>query len=163
MELGTTIVGAIIVALFAFPLILLKRSATKKEKLITKSLEKLVANSNGTISSYEISGECAFAIDDTKNQLFLYRRGKEAEFENQLNLNDFQCCRIVKKAESSGTSGSTFNRIERLELSFLPRNKQNPMAKWLIFDDSEKMQVAGELQLLEKWSKMLNAKMATKK
>ncbi len=159
MELGNIIIGAILVACCFMPFIIMNRNTKKREHLMLTSLSQFAMKYNGQISQSECLGNIAIGIDETINYLFYYKRHKDQVEEKYINLSDIQQCRILNTNRTVGEKNNEQKVIDRLDLSFIPRDQKQSEIALEFYNSSINLQMYGELLSVEKWSKMVNERL----
>lgn len=156
MNSGTIIVGAISIAACILPFALMIRSRKKKEKQLLLSLTTIANKHNYKISRYDLFVEFAIGLDEKANQLFFFRKTKENETAQHINLAEVKYCKVIKTGHSIGNSGDNNNTIDKLELKFSFLDKKNPDALLVFYDSDENAHLSEEILTIEKWAKILN-------
>lgn len=155
MNSGTLIVGAIILAACILPFVLMIRSRKKKEKQLLRSLTGIANNLNFKITMHELFEEFAIGLDENANQLFFFRKIKENEIAQQINLTEVKYCKVIKTGHSIENSGGN-NTIDKLELKFSFLDKKNHDVFLVFYDSEENTQLSEEILTIEKWDRILN-------
>ena len=148
MELGTTLIGIICVAICAMPFVLTNRSkkAIVKRQLIV--LKDLATQHNNTITQNEINSFYAIGIDETKKSVSFILKG-DTEVEQQfVDLSTIKSCEIVSVNKSK--------HMDRLYLKLMPIDKTKSDVILEFFNADVSYQLGEELQSIEKWNKILN-------
>ena len=148
MELGTTLIGIICVAICAMPFVLTNRSkkAIVKRQLIV--LKDLATQHNNTITQNEINSFYAIGIDETKKSVSFILKG-ETEVEQQfVDLSTIKSCEIVSITKSK--------HMDRLYLKLTPIDKTKSEVILEFFNADVSYQLGEELQSIEKWNKIIN-------
>lgn len=159
MDLGVTITAAIIIALCSLPFIISSRRRRKIEKQLLLSLSEIAKQHNGKISQHEISGNYAIGIDETKGLLFFKKKTGNNENTQFIDLAEIQSCQVINTGRTVKTGDDQYNVIDRLDLQFVPRAGNGANIKWVFYDAENHMQLNGELQSIEKWSKLIKEKL----
>jgi len=159
MNSGTIIVGTIILVSFILPFVLMIRSRKKKEKQLLMSLTTIANNHNCKISLHELFVEFAIGLDEKANQLFFFRKIKENETAQHINLADVKHCKVNKTGHVIGNSGENYNTIDKLELQFSFLDKKNPDELLVFYNADENTQLSEEILTIEKWAKILNLRL----
>lgn len=157
MDTGTTIIGIIILLLCILPLVIMTRKANQKERQFSRDLFDFAKKSNSKLSEHEIMNNIAIGLDKENNQLFFLRKKENIEAEFQINLLEIQKCRVLNSNRTVNSKEGNYKVIDKLALAFtyLDKNKQETV---LDFYKSElnNFSLNGELQLIEKWLKIIN-------
>ena len=101
MDLGTAIIGAISIAIFALPFVLYNRGNKKREKGFLQSLSKIALQNSCQISQHEIVGNSAIGIDETRNYVFFYHQVADKATEQFADLSEMQNCKVINISKNS--------------------------------------------------------------
>ena len=156
IDLGSAIVGAGTIVICAVPVIMMNRSIKKREKKFLQSLSEIATRNNCRINRHEIFGSFAIGIDESKNFVFFSRRTKDKEIDHTVNLGEIQKCQVINTSRTIKNKDVNQKVIDRLELSFSPFAKNKPEFKLEFFNADDSARLHGELQSIEKWSKLIN-------
>lgn len=164
LDWGTAIIGFAALVICAIPFVFDYRSRNKKTKHLKLSLTKLAEKHNCEVNQYELCGNFILGIDENRNFLFFFKQPKTEEGISQyINLEEIQKCEVVKKTKTVKTDTENLTIVERVEMSFIPSNKNKAEQKIELFDKEKNMQLNGELQFVDKWSKQINKHLKSKK
>ncbi|MCB9360919.1 MAG: hypothetical protein H6587_05845 [Flavobacteriales bacterium] len=158
LDLGTAISGGIFIVLCILPFALMYIKRKKNEKQFLQSLLTIAKQQNCQISQYDVFGVFGIGIDQTKNVVFFYRKTKDITYECFANLSAIKSCEII----NTSSIESTQKIIEKLELRFYPVAIDQQIIKMEFFNRTSNIQLCGELQLIEKWSAIINNQLKTK-
>lgn len=166
MDSATFIIGAISIAIFILPFAVTRMNRKKQEKQLLQSLSNLAKQHNCKITQHEFCSDFVIGLDENANSLFFFKRHRQngnKETAHHINLSEFQNCNIINKNRVVKSNGSDSKVIDRLELSFTPVAKNQPAFLLELYNSEESFQLVGELQLIEKWSKLINEKIKHQK
>lgn len=163
MDLGSAIFGAISIMLCVLPFVIMNRKKKKKEKRIFRFLSEIAVQKNCQIDQYEVFGQLAIGIDEKRKFAFFYKQTKNGAEEHSVDLGDVQRCKVIKTTRTVRNKEANHYIIDRLELSFVPSARNEPEIKWEFFNSDISIRVSGELQLIEKWSLLINGHLERKK
>ncbi len=155
----TVIAGAVLLAVCILPLFIIIRSRKKVENQMSKSLEKIANASNCQLSFKDLSGNFAIGIDDNKKFVFFFKNSKVAVIEESIELAKYKSCKVIKSSKTIKSGNGTYNEIEKLELNFIPKIKDNEEINLEFFNAEGSFQLNGELQVIEKWSNLINKRL----
>jgi hypothetical protein len=163
MELKFVLIGAILLAICILPIILVIRSGKKAERKMKQSLTSIANQNNCQISQYELCGDIVIGLDEIKNFVFFHNRSNGKTTAQAIELANYQSCKIVKTSRTIKSNKGNYTEIEKLQLSFAPITKAGNeiILNFFIVDDS--FQLNGELQVIEKWSNLINNRLNKKK
>lgn len=156
MNLGTAIVGAIFIAIFMLPFIFMLNGRKKKEKQLMQSILTVASNHNCKISQQDISEEFAIGLDETLNQLFFLKKTTEKEIAQHVNLGEIKSCKVIKTEHFTGNKEDSSKLIDKLDLHFSFLDRKNSDISFVFYDSEENFGMDGEIQMIEKWSKIVN-------
>lgn len=165
MDLGTAIITAILVALTVVPIAIMRRNRLKKESGMKQALRQLASRQNGEISQHEFCGDYVIGIDTKNKYIFFYKKNKENELAQFVDLAEVQSCRVEKITRSvkKGNGDGNIEYTDRLELHFLPKAANNAITKLELYSEQINRQLTGELQMANDWSKRINDLLHNKK
>lgn len=158
MNFGITIIGIIIIALIFLPFILISRSRIIKTKQIQRTLSDFALQHGCQVSQQELCSDFIIGIDEVKNYVFFIKRDDYRYHSNFVNLADFNNCKLINIGRSVGRD-SSYKVIERLELCFVPKEKDGKEILFEFYNAEKRSQLNDELQCIEKWSKLINSSM----
>jgi len=156
MDSGTILVSAMSIAICILPFALVVRSKKKRENELLNALNNIAKQHNGSISQFEHCGNFVIGLDDKTNLLFFYTKGDAVQSAQTIHLNEIQSCRVINSTRSINGKNGNYSIIEKLELSFTPTDRKKPETALEFFSTKESDRPSGELQAIEKWSKMVN-------
>jgi hypothetical protein len=163
MDSGSAIIGAILLAIFIVPLVIMHYNRVKKENKKVQFLNEIALQHNSKISQHEFCGDFVIGLDETRYFVFFLKEKKEDVFSQFVDLSGIQTCHVVKKTRTMESKKEHVVITEGVELSFLPANKSKGETRFELYDEELNMQLSGELQLADKWSKQINEILKNKK
>ncbi len=148
MDLGTTIVGAVLLVICIAPFILVrKRQITKKNEKL-KILNNLSQEYNCNIEEYEFCNDFVLGIDKSKSFLFFHKQSQENNHNQAIDLQTIKECNIIKKTRSINDK-----TIALIELNFIKKNETTSI---IIYDEKTDLLINNELLVANKWSLIIN-------
>lgn len=156
MNSGTAITGAILIAIFMLPFILMLNGRKKKQKQLVKSILAIANNHKCKLSQQEISEEFAIGLDETENQLFFVKRTTDKEIAKHLNLAEIKSCKVIKTGTTVGNKDDNYKTLDKLDLHFSFFDKKNADISLPFYDSEENFGLDGEIQMIEKWANIVN-------
>ena len=152
MDIGTTIIGAVIVLLCALPLIIMHNNKKKREQQMIKDLYNFAKTKSCKITEHDTWLNTAIGIDKQNKALF-FLKGKENN--RNLTMVDLTDARSVNKLPLD-----TLDRpqhIEKLELAIFPQSKEKPATLLEFYNANVSMQLTDELILIRKWDRIVSS------
>lgn len=159
MDLGTALIGLLGILACALPFVLSSRSRKKNEKILLLSLNSLAEKQNCKISQYEICGNYAIGIDETKNFGFFQLKNDEEIKPKFIDLSTIKKCNVANIGRSSSNTNSV---IDHLNLEFIPIDKNKSNTIFEFYNSNLSIQISGELQSINKWNTLINNKLESK-
>jgi len=157
MDSGTIIFSAVLIILCVVPFILIHRTKVNSQKKLIKSLKILAKSHNSEISKYEICGNVIIGLDNNSENVFYYKKFKENEIGKHVSLQNVKSCK-VEQTQRSGDGVHKFT--DKIVLHFEPKNKLLPVDSFEFYNAEESLQMNGELQDVERWTQVLQSKLA---
>ncbi len=168
MDSSTTIAGGFI--LFCIILFVINnRNKRKKEKQFLQPLNRLAEKDNCKISQYDIWNNSVIGIDNLTNQVFFIKNAFEDEASQTIQLNEILKCRVNEvgrtmtlASRTVGIKGNVIKAFDKVELVFINRDKNKPELIAEFYNkETGNLNLTGELQMAEKWCKIINDKIAS--
>ncbi|SHE47392.1 hypothetical protein SAMN05444274_101451 [Mariniphaga anaerophila] len=160
MNSGTIIITIIFLAIVSLPFVISGNKRKKQKKNLLGKLSELAKKENCTITQHEFCGDFVIGLDNQNNYLFFYKKVENKEVQQSANLTDFSSCRVLKAIKTMGEKKEQYHVINKLELCFYPLAKSQPDVLIEFYNtDYDRLTLTGEIQLAEKWEKLLNEKM----
>jgi hypothetical protein len=161
MDVNTMITLALIIIFFFIPFAINKRYKKKKEAQFKKMLFTLAEQNNCKISDYERWNKSILGIDRVRNFVFFVRKTPDHEISQQINLADFRMCRVNESSRTVKQKESSRTVVDRIELVFSPIDKNKPDATIEFYNTAyDNLFLAGELQIADNWSNIINVTIA---
>ena len=162
MDLGVSIVGAILIAICVVPFIIMSQNRKKKERKTLQLLTNISNQQNCIISQYEICGDFIIGIDETKYFVFFFKQFKGKVVEQYLNLAEIQSCKVKNTVRNVSIKNDSYTVIDKIELNFIMIDKSKKDISMEFYNTDNSLQLVGELQAVEKWAKIINDSLRTK-
>ncbi len=163
MDHGTLITAIVIITICVAPFILITRFRVRREKKILKELTGLATRNHCRITRHEFGRGFVIGVDEESQYTFFIKKHKEEMKEQYVDLKEVKACRLIEQYHTLKQAGNTINTIERLALGFTKTDPNQHEVVFEFYNEEEKMQLSGELQLLEKWNKIVNGILKKKK
>ncbi|MDP3313502.1 hypothetical protein [Lutibacter sp.] len=163
MDLGTFLVGAIMIMVFVVPIVLASRSRKNKEKQILQSLQNLANEADTKISLYDLWDTTIIGMSETSHKLFFYRKTDDLEINHSVDFHSIQKCSVHTISRTLKSNNEDYVIIDKLELclTIIDKSKREIILEFYNTDVSTQMN--GELALVEKWNKIINNTLTSKR
>lgn len=156
MDTSSLTMGIILLAIVLLPVIYLSQANKMKNKQILRDQLKGSAESGLSLSEHEIWNNNFLGIDNNQRKLYYVKdmsSNKQAEI---IALSAFSKCRAVNSNKTVKNTGGNYSYVDRLELELLPAKAMDKPVKVEIFDSGKNNQLDNELDIMTKWSKIIN-------
>jgi len=163
MDLGIIPIMVIILAICILPFIFMSRSRKKREKKFLQSLSKIAEKHNCNITQHEFCGDFIIGLDEIANAVFFFKQVNNKETAKYINLTKIQSCTMINTSKTIKTKNSSYKEIDKLEFNFLPTAKYKPNILLEFYNYDESLPLSGQLELMEKWLKIINDKLVLQK
>src|SRR5690606_32033161 len=101
-------------------------------------------------------------IDKLKNYLLFYKKMKDKETTQFIDLESIHSCRLLNSSRTIKNKQEKYHVIDRLSLSLTPNLKNKKELVLEFFNSDHNSQIYGELQSIEKWLKLVNLQLKVK-
>jgi ABC-type glycerol-3-phosphate transport system permease component len=157
MNLGTSIVGIIVILICSIPFVLMSINSKKKRKELLKYLLTSAATSNCKITKHDLWNSSSIGIDEEKQVVFFTMVVDFLNTAEQIALSEIQQCRVLHKSRTINNENGNFEFTDKLDLAFKYRDKSKADLLFTFYNaDFDSLSLSGELQLVEKWCKISN-------
>lgn len=141
-----------VVAIF----ILLGRSGSGQKKKLLLLLKQTAAAEQSVITTYDTWNNAAIGIDHATNKIFAVYTANEQLIPIQVNLTGLKDCLVKKTSKPLQTGDEKYAAVEKLNLVFISKESRQADAIIPFYDaDNDSMHLNGELDLVEKWRKLV--------
>lgn len=162
MDLGTIIITLVFIAIVTVPFVLTGYSKKRMKNSLFRRLTEMAKNEDCMITQHEFCGDFVIGLDGMANRLFFFKKVENREIANSLNLREYKSCKVFNSNRTVGEKKEKLYVVDKLELSFYPVEKGKPEISIEIYNDEyDSLTLTGELQLIEKWEKLLNERLKT--
>lgn len=154
MDTGTIITSVLFLAVSIMPFVLVRRSVKRKEKRLQTLLKNLAEEQQCQITLYDIGNDFAIGLDEKTNMLFVYSKNKDTEQKTHVDLQKIRECKLLNTKRAISNTADHEMIIEKLELILTGDNANQTVIEFYNADHFR--QLSDELQLIEKWNKLMN-------
>ena len=162
MDSSTTITVGIFILICIILFVIINSNKKKRAKQYLLPLNELAENKDCTISLYDIWSDSVIGIDETKNIVFTIRKTKEKETNLAVNLAEIFRCRVAEVSRTSGPKEGNIKAFDRIDLVFASKDKSKADVVVEFYNaNTDRLTLTGELQLAEKWCKIVNDKITS--
>ncbi len=160
MDLGTILITLVFIAIVTVPFVLTGYSKKRKKDSLFRRLTEMAENEECTITQHEFCADFIIGLDRMADRLFFYKKSENLEIAKSINLQEFKSCRLINSNRTLGEKKSSYNVIDKLQLCFYPHDKNKSEVSVEVYNDEyDSLTLSGELQLAEKWEKLLNERL----
>ncbi len=156
MDNGSILLGIAVLASICLPFAFMIRGQRKRTKKLLNTLDELANKEQSKIGLHEVCGDMAIGFNEEQDKIFFIKNINENPVESVVDLKKVQQCKFVNTPKAIHGDHGNFNVIDKLLIRFSNKTKESADASFLIYDSEESLQLSGELQLAEKWEKLIN-------
>ena len=157
MDIRTAITGIIIILICIIPFVIMRIKRRKREKQLLKEFFTAAERNNCKISQHESWNNSLIGIDETANVIFFTKKLKENDISLQINIDEIQKCRVINSNRTVSNANGNFKVVDKLELAFSFHDKiKGEIIIEFYNADYDSLIFSDELQLVEKWCKIIN-------
>jgi len=162
MSLGLIITGVVCLLLLVIIVASTSKSKKKKQVRFLDPLNRLAESADCKISNYDIWNDSVIGIDGVKNVVFAIRKTNGTEENITINLAEIFRCRVAEISRVTGPKEGNMKVFDRIDLVFVNKEKSKSDQVIVVYSsNTDRLTLAGELQLAEKWCTLVNNKLAT--
>ncbi len=161
MNTSSFITGIILLLLFIIPVIFLSRKNTNKNKMLLTYFKDLSIQQGLDISQSEVwDNHYAIGIDAEADKLFYLKKTTDNDEKITLRFNDIQKCSVNNSVRTIKEGKNTTNITDCIELKFksIHTNGSEKTIEFYHAHGNENTILSNQLQLAEKWAKIINQK-----
>ncbi len=159
MDLNILITFALFIVFCFIIFAINSRRKKAKEAKFKKVIFALAEQNNCQITEYERWNNSVIGIDSVRNYVFVVRKTHDNETSQQVNLADFQKCHVSESSRIVITKEISNKVVDRIELVFSNINRNKPDTIVEFYNTTyDNLFLAGEPQIADKWSKIVNDK-----
>ena len=162
MNSGSAVIGAILLLVLVVPFVLLYHNKKRKEKKKLNALRDIAQKQHCEINEYEICSDFIIGIDNTKDFVFFIKKGKHDEASLVVDLSKIQTVKAMKGTRPLPKEDGDL-LADIIELTFIPKDKKEAEIRFELFDGEKNVNLGGELQLVDKWSVLINDRIKNRK
>ncbi len=155
MELGTTIIGLVAIALCMMPFVMMHRSRKNKEQMLINGLKKIAKSQNSDLATCDCGVDFSIGISSSNRYVFFYKNTNTIEFEQFVSMEGLKSCEVDTVKRTVTTEEGAHSVIDQVTLVFVPKDRLVPQVRFVLFHSEEHFQLDGELQLARKWQAIL--------
>ena len=159
MDLNTTIIGLLILALFILPVILISRSGKSKGKKFEKDFFSESSKNELIISEKALWDEQAIGIDIVKNKIIYLDWSGPERIDYIFELKDVKVFESEPSLGERNKKNFSYKKVERLGLRFCFKDSAKRDLNITFYIAGIGQQFDDQVTLFEKWSKIIRDKM----
>ena len=160
MKLSTILIVATIIAISVILYVLVSVQSKNKAKKKLQVLNDFASKHNCSITKNEIYNNISIGMDEKTNFLFFIKSNNDIiDVLKHVNLSEIRNCIVVNTGRTVKFNNSYTTVIEKLDLCFYPVNKNKEQLQLEFYNvELDGSILNDELQLIEKWSDIINTK-----
>lgn len=156
MDIITILIGIMVVLICVLPLVVMHKNKKKREAAFKEEISRLAAKSNSKVDEHDRWNKTIIGIDSLNRKLFFIRKIEDRDIQYAIDLSGIQTARIINSHRS--VINGNYSVIQKLQLGLVPRDKDKSETLLEFYNaDYYSLTIMEELQLVEKWSNIVNA------
>lgn len=157
MSTTTFIITGIVFLLFIAIYINSVYRKKKKENRFLGHLSRLSGSNHRNITPYDIWHHSVIGMNDSAAELYFIKNSSDDQTFQKVQLSDFQRCWVNEVSRTVTIKESIIKVVEKVELIMTNKVKNKPDTVIEFYNqETDRLDLFGELQLAEKWCKLLN-------
>lgn len=162
MDSNSLIIGLLFAVAIGVPFLFLRRAIRKRDKQMRGKLTAMAAQKGGEISQFDLLKDIGVGLDDKQFMLFFIHDNEHFSNAQEIDLKTVRQCTVEKMTRDTVNNGIHQSTIEKVSLVFLLKSKEKGAIVLELFNtDYDSLTLAGELQLAQKWERIVNQKLAS--
>ena len=161
MNLGSFIIGFVLISLFVIPIYFLGRKNATKDKVNIAYFNSIADQMGIKFSQTEIWSSIYFiGMDQEADKLFYLKKTEENEEKVLIGLKEIEKCRVDNVIRTIKEGKYTTSITDRIDLKIKLKNS-NAFEKTIEFYNAHgkgNIILSDQLHLAEKWAKLINQK-----
>lgn len=159
MDLSSTIIGLLLLALFILPVIILSRSGKSKGKKFENEFFSESSKNELIISEKSFWDEHAIGIDIEKNKVIYFDWSGPERIDYIIELKDVKVFESEPSLGERDKKNFSYKKVERLCLRFGFKDSARRDVKIIFYIVGIGQEIDDQFKLFEKWSKIIKDKM----
>ena len=155
MDLIVIVIGVGALAILIIPFFWAYFSAQRKNKAIVDNFLKISGLSREDVGEMDILHNAVIAIDNKGQILYHLKTQDSNNYLVKIDLKNIESSEIVTTSQTIKTKSETYTIVERLELIINQKDRNKKIIPLVFYDQSETLQLNGEMPIIEKWSKII--------
>lgn len=155
MDLATLLIGIGALAVMIVPIFLIQFSNKRKKTKKLNSLKDKAKSLGVAINRQESWNEQFIGIDTMNCKLVVFNNIEDISSSKYFDLKDFKSCSLNIERRGGKSKKEEGSIIERINLILQSTSLNNPDSKINFYDSAINMSIHNELELAEKWEKII--------
>lgn len=162
MDISTTIIGLLILALFVVPVIIISRAGKGKGKKFEKDFFSEVSRNDMKITDKDFWNEYAIGIDTSTNKIIYLDWSGHDRTSTIFDLKDVKVFETTPGQAERSRKNFNYKNIGRLALRFQFRESARPDVNITFYIAGFGQITDNEIALFNKWASLIRMKSDTK-
>lgn len=147
MNISFITIAIVLFVVCVIPFIVFSVNNSVKRKIKIQNLFKIAEDNSATIQDKDFWNKSIIGIDKSNKMLFFSKNSEEYDKFISINISDLHNCSIERTENNN-------KAIEKLELELKFANKPTIVLEF--FNIKETRLIVNELELIQKWQKLLS-------
>lgn len=155
MDITTTIIGLLLLALFIVPVIFLSKSGKKKKTRLSKDIQSEASRNNLSLTKFDSWNESAIGIDD-KNGKVIYIDESHADKDVRIfNLKDVKSFKTFPDLTNKSRQNTDYKKEPKISMGITFRDPSKSDLEITFYVPGFGKLKEEEKLLFEKWSEII--------
>lgn len=158
MNSQTVFPWLITIVVTLFTILLFWLGWKRKQRKTLSKLKNFATENNCTLNEFDCWDKSLIGLDKTGGgKLFFIRKSPGIKSKIIIHLLDIKRCNLIKTERTEKVGRIKISIIDRIQLILTPKNLHNEEISLEFYNtDFDSLTLTGELQLAEKWNKLIN-------
>lgn len=131
----------------------------KKQTMFLGHISRLSGSNPGNITQFDIWHNSVIGMNDSVAELYFIKNSSDEQTFQKIQLSEFQRCWVNEVSRTVSIKESIIKVVEKVEVIMANKVKNKPDTAIEFYNqETDRLDLFGELQLAEKWCKLLNDK-----
>jgi hypothetical protein len=157
MEIGTSLIGLIILALCILPFVLLGRNTKQRRKKMLDAVINEAQAQNCKITKHEFSRQFVIAADEQSRFLFFAKAIDNEVSTSSIDLKKVKQCHPLSTSRTIKSKDGNYKLIDKLELLFTSKSKDVQLPTITLYNAEQDMALGSENEILQNWAQWINS------
>ncbi len=162
MDISTTLIGLVMLALFVVPIWYAVQKESTENKYFLKTFMEEARKESLNITAYDRLHHALIGVDRTAQKVLFAEINDEQITTRVVNLDGLKSCAVFEVSSTKKTKHGKEKVIGGIDLQFVYFDPKRADVFVRFYDGQNDLAPDGEMQLAEKWNTLLQPKLIQK-